>query len=90
MREVEILNKLLGELRKVYSSDEKAAKEVLGIAEPKKSSSGRSRGRSRTKNKAPEKKPTKKGKDEPKPAEAAAWAQMGCTLLNLEAAIRRG
>ena len=90
MREVEILNKLLGELRKVYSSDEKAAKEVLGIAEPKKPSSGRSRGRSRTKSKAPEKKPTKKGKDEPKPAEAAAWAQMGCTLLNLEAAIRRG
>jgi hypothetical protein len=24
------------------------------------------------------------------PAEAAAWAQIGCTLLNLEAAIRRG
>ncbi|MFO1029442.1 MAG: PSD1 and planctomycete cytochrome C domain-containing protein [Planctomycetota bacterium] len=24
------------------------------------------------------------------PAEAAAWAQLGCTLLNLEAAIRRG
>jgi hypothetical protein len=24
------------------------------------------------------------------PAEAAAWAQIGCTLLNLESAIRRG
>ena len=89
-REVDILNKLLGDLRKVYSSDENAAKEVLGLAEPKKSSGGRSSGRSRTATKTLEKKPAKKGKDEPKPAEAAAWAQMGCTLLNLEAAIRRG
>jgi hypothetical protein len=26
----------------------------------------------------------------PEPAEAAAWAQIGCTLLNLEMAVRRG
>ena len=89
-REVDVLNKLLADLRKVYSEDEKAAKEVLGLVAPKKSSSSRSRGRSRTAVKKPEEKPKKQGKDEPKPAEAAAWAQMGCTLLNLEAAIRRG
>ncbi|MFY9341282.1 MAG: DUF1553 domain-containing protein, partial [Planctomycetota bacterium] len=36
--------------------------------------------------------PPKPGGKEPElpPAEAAAWAQLGCTLLNLEAAIRRG
>lgn len=38
----------------------------------------------------PAKKPQKQGEPELPPAEAAAWAQVGCTLLNLEAAIRRG
>jgi hypothetical protein len=33
---------------------------------------------------------TKAGKPELPPAERAAWTQIGCTLLNLEAAIRRG
>jgi len=90
VREVELLNKLLGQLRKEYEGDETAAKKVLGLIKEKKPSSSRSRGRSRTPTKAPEPPPKKKGKNEPKPAEAAAWAQMGCTLLNLEAAIRRG
>jgi len=37
-------------------------------------------------------KPAGDGKLDPaqQPAEAAAWAQIGCTLLNLEATIRRG
>jgi hypothetical protein len=90
MRELEILTKLLGELRKEYEGNEKAAKEVLGLIEKKPTSSrGRSRGRPSP---TPEpKKPTPKpDKNAPKPAEAAAWAQMGCTLLNLEAAVRRG
>jgi hypothetical protein len=34
--------------------------------------------------------PANQKASEPPPSEAAAWAQIGCTLLNLEAAIRRG
>jgi len=92
-RELKVLTKLLADLRKVYKDDEKAAKEALGLVEAKTSSKGRSRGRSRPSTKPaakPAKKATKNGADEPKPFEAAAWAQIGSTLLNLEAAIRRG
>jgi len=89
-KEVEILAKLLDELRKHYKENEKDAKSVLGLEEKKPS---RSRGRSRSAPPPPKpepKRPTKKGKKDVPPAEAAAWAQLGCTLLNLEAAIRRG
>ncbi len=89
MRELEILTKLLGELRKEYEGNEKAAKEVLGLIEKKPTSSSRSRGRP-SPTPEPKKATPKPDKNAPKPAEAAAWAQMGCTLLNLEAAVRRG
>ncbi|MFT4515119.1 MAG: mono/diheme cytochrome c family protein [Planctomycetota bacterium] len=91
MRELEILTKLLGELRKEYEGDEKAAKEVLGLIKKKKPTSSRGRSRGRPTPTPEVKKPTPKpDKNAPKPAEAAAWALMGCTLLNLEAAVRRG
>tara|TARA_R110002072_G_scaffold67163_3_gene165108 strand:- start:118036 stop:122388 length:4353 start_codon:yes stop_codon:yes gene_type:complete len=91
MRELEILNKLLGDFRKEYEGNEKAAKQVLGLIKKKPAkSSSNSRGRSRTPTPEPKKPVAKPDKNAPKPAEAAAWAQMGCTLLNLEAAVRRG
>ena len=89
-REVDVLTKLLQDLRQTYGADEQAAKEVLGLITKEKPSDRRSRGRARSTPDKPKQEPAKKSKDEPKPAEAAAWAQMGCTLLNLEAAIRRG
>ena len=87
---VPVLTKLLQDLRQTYGADEQAAKEVLGLITKEKPSDRRSRGRARSTPDKPKQEPAKKSKDEPKPAEAAAWAQMGCTLLNLEAAIRRG
>ena len=70
------------------------AKEFVCIADESKQKTGRGKGRP-TSGRRPAAKPStpkraKKGKAEPAPAEAAAWAQLGATLLNLEAAIRRG
>lgn len=109
LRELDILSKLLGNLRTAYEADEKAARQVLGLAE-KKASDDRSAQAGSAANSAKPSKPanpskpdepskpaeqtkahpTNASKNLPKPAEAAAWAQLGCTLLNLEAAIRRG
>ncbi len=92
-KEVEVLSKLLGDLRKHYKDNESDAKAVLGLEEKKTSSRGRGRS-SRSRSASPptqaQPKPTGKGEPRVPPDEAAAWAQLGCTLLNLEAAIRRG
>ena len=91
-KEVEVLSKLLADLRAHYKEDEKAAKAALGIEDEKSSRRRSSRSRSGASSARAPSKPTAKGKakDATPPAEAAAWAQLGCTLLNLEAAIRRG
>ncbi|MFN3242623.1 MAG: DUF1553 domain-containing protein [Planctomycetota bacterium] len=88
-KEVELLTRLLGQLRKHYEANDKDAKAVLGLEEKKPNSRGRSRGTPTPKPK-PVARSSKQRKDDVPPAEAAAWAQLGCTLLNLEAAIRRG
>ncbi|MCK5940459.1 MAG: DUF1553 domain-containing protein, partial [Planctomycetes bacterium] len=89
-KEVEVLARLLGQLREHYQANEKQAKAVLGL-DDKKPPRGSKPGTPSTA--APKPKPPRRGRkpaDAVPPAEAAAWAQLGCTLLNLEAAIRRG
>jgi hypothetical protein len=89
-KEVEVLSKLLGDLRKHYKEHEEDAKAALGLAEEKAPPRGRRRSSSKAAEK-PARKPSRgKGEADVPPQEAAAWAQLGSTLLNLEAAIRRG
>ena len=106
LRELEILTKLLADLRLLYGEDEQAAKQVLGIASKKNNRGNKSADGSPsapasptatptsapppTATDQPSTSPSKKAEAATKPAEAAAWAELGCTLLNLEAAIRRG
>ncbi|MEZ6038256.1 MAG: PSD1 and planctomycete cytochrome C domain-containing protein [Planctomycetota bacterium] len=94
--ELQVLDALLGDLRKHYEADAKAAKLALGIAPPKKG--GKKDADEKPGEKADEKKANAQPTDDKKPrgvdalpeAERAAWAQLGATLLNLEAAARRG
>jgi hypothetical protein len=97
--ELNVLKALLADQKAHYGKDLAAAKLLLGIAEPKPAGKG---GRQAPGKAAPatpgkpgpddKKKPAAKKSGEPElpPEQAAAWAQVGCTLLNLEAAIRRG
>ncbi len=104
-KELSILKALLADQRKHFEGNLDAAKLVLGIADAKATRGKRSEAPMKAAAKdaakptakpgtTPEDKPKepakKKGEPDVPPAEAAAWAQIGCTLLNLEAAIRRG
>ncbi len=84
-QELEVLTALLADLRTHYAADEKAAKLALAIDDEDKDEK-------REKDPGDRKAAAGRTKPEagPSVAERAAWAQLGATLLNLEAAIRRG
>ncbi|HEX5051868.1 MAG TPA: DUF1553 domain-containing protein [Planctomycetota bacterium] len=85
-RELATLTALLGDLRTHYQADQKAAKALLevGVEKPEPKAGDEAAA-------APAATPAVVVTGDPiDAAEAAAWAQVGATLLNLEAAIRRG
>jgi hypothetical protein len=90
-RELELLTALLADFRKHYAADEKAAKAALALVE--KGGAKQEGKPAKAEQAPPEQAPPKKVANkpgEPNEPERAAWAQLGATLLNLEAAIRRG
>ncbi|MBL8751754.1 MAG: DUF1553 domain-containing protein, partial [Planctomycetes bacterium] len=102
--ELTVLKSLLADQKAHFGKDLEAAKQLLGQAEPNPKAAGGKRkpGAGKANATAPAESaksaaptpptaPTPKSdKPELPPAEAAAWAMVGCTLLNLDAVIRRG
>jgi hypothetical protein len=85
--ELAILKSLLADQRTHFGKHDDAAKKLLGIAAPKGT---KAKPQAKGEAAATTAADVPPGKPELSPAERAAWTQVGATLLNLEAAIRRG